>query len=251
MGYVMSAEEVALLQSQIGNLFFEEKNLKVGFTTTPEYIRSVLPPCFDMPDTPRAMLSFGVAHSYGKPFGSATINVGGAYRGEQIWFDLTMLHTGDMTVIIGREAWGEAKKRADINFDVDLPKVTGSAVREGHTVIEFAAEFGDDLGARTETSVDMHVKAFPKVDMSGLDRDPVLVIGRATTTFTSYRLGTADLTMTSSPLDPCGSIPIVSIDEVRLGDARTTYQIEEHDLAPHEDYLRHIAGRMYDLPRSV
>ncbi|SKB08430.1 Acetoacetate decarboxylase (ADC) [Aeromicrobium choanae] len=251
MGYVMSADGVTLLQSQIDNLFFEEKNLKVSFTTTEDYLREVLPPCFDLPEEPKAMLSFGVAHSYGKPFGSATINVAAAYRGEQTWFDLTMLHTGDMTVIIGREAWGEAKKRAEINFVEELPKVSGSAVREGYTVIEFEAEFGDDLGARTESGVDMHVKAFPAFDMSALDRDPILVIGRSTTTFTSYRLGTIDLKMTSSPLDPTGSVPIVSIDEVRLGDARTTYEIEEHDLAPDEAYFRHVAGRMYDLPRSV
>jgi hypothetical protein len=259
MGYVKTPEEIANIQSMIQNVHYDIQGLEVWFQTTPEFIESVLPPCFDRPAEPRAFAHFGVSESLdlegdgiATSFKSAIIFVAARFGDVEGWYHLTMLLTGDMPITLGRELWGEAKKRAEITIDVALPRAHGHAERNGARVIEIDAEFGEDLGQHQEVHTMFDVKAFLNRTATDLDYDPIVFVGTATTNYETYHKGSGTLRLQSTEEDPCGTGPIVSIDRVTYGTAWMEQTFDgEHRLVGREGYLPYVLGRSYDIVRHL
>ena len=126
MGYCKTADEVKEFQDSIQGMQYDVESTEVYFTTTREFLSDVLPPCFEVPEKPEGIVEFVSADGRGRLFYAVTIYVSVKFGDIMGWYDLSMLLTGDMTVTLGRELWGESKKRAKIGYESGLPTVRGT-----------------------------------------------------------------------------------------------------------------------------
>ncbi|MBD5829795.1 acetoacetate decarboxylase family protein [Janibacter melonis] len=248
MGYQLTSDEVAEFQGRLTGADYQVEGLDVWFTTTTEFLEEVLPPCFTAPQEPKGyvQLSGGVGAGMGE-FSAATIYVAAHFGDVEGYYDLTMMLSGDMTVILGRELWGESKKRGEIELTVTQGRARGTATRGGVTVIDASGEIGEDQGPRDTVRHGMHLKAFLNSDATDLEYDPVVFVLTCTTHYETYHEGPATLTFASSPGDPCGSIPVVSVDRAVYGRRSATYAHARHGVEGREGYLPYVLGRSYDL----
>ncbi len=247
MGYRLTPEEVAGLQSHVQGARFVGEALSIDFTTTHEFLSSVLPPCFTVPEKPTGVIQFDAAVGATMDFTSVTVWVSAMYGDIAGRYDLTYVHTGDMSVTFGRELWGEAKKSGEVEFNRDLPKVSGTASRGGKKLITATAELGDDLGPRDSVLTQLHLKAFPNHDATELEWDPIVFALTATTHYETYYEGEGTIDLLGSSADPCHEIPIESFDRWSFSRFSSTYEHAQYQVEGKDGYLPYVVGRSYDL----
>ena len=247
MGYRLSDDEVARFQTRLKGTEYVGEALDIWFTTTHAFLEDILPPCFTVPEEPTGVVQFVHAAGASLDFNSVTIYVAVQFGEIHGYYDLTMLLTGDMTITFGRELWGESKKRANIEFDHELPDVSAFAERNGTTLIKATGSFGEDLGPREVKDTNLHLKAFVNVGGTDLEYDPIMFVLTGTTRFETYHEGTGTLELASTSADPCGSIPIVSVDRYSFGRITATYTQTQYPIEGREGYLPYVIGRSYDL----
>ena len=247
MGYRLTDLELQDFQTAVKDPVFTSVGLDVWFTTTHDFLAEVLPPCFEVPDEPTGHVQFSTGEGAGMPYYSATVYVGAKFGDIDGWYDLTMVLSGDMNIILGRELLGESKKRARFGMTTDLPTVTAFAERGGTKIIQVAGEF--DGPATTHTSVKnrLHLKAFLNHNATDIEYDPIVVVGKTTTEYKSYRVGTGSIELASTAGDPCGSVPIVSVDKAEFGERVALFETSQHRVDGKEGYLPYVLGRSYDL----
>lgn len=257
MGYVKTAEEVRAAQELLRNLRYEGERLKVLFRTDPDFVRDVLPPCFSPASEPLGLATVTRSKSVGEDsldtrFLAASLFVRATWGGIEGWHHLTMLLTGDMPVTIGRELFGEAKKRADIDLEVDGDQMRGSALRHGTCVIEIQAELGKDLGPRELNDTFLELKCFLDAQALDLEYDPIVGVSDYQAQIEVYREGTGSLTLRTSQEDPCGSVPVVAVESISYDQHRSRYGHTESQRLEHRDgYLPYVMGRSYDFSNVV
>ncbi|MBD5829794.1 hypothetical protein DXX98_03015 [Janibacter melonis] len=248
MGYRLSDSEVEDFQTRVKGTQYVGDGLDVYFTTTREFLAEVLPPCFGVPEEPVACLQYSGAVGAKLEFRSLVLYVAATFRGQNAFYDLTHLLTGDMTITIGRELWGECKKQADITATATEGRMQVSAVRNGTQIIGIDAEIGPDLGPRDSAgNRQVHVKAFLDSDGTDLEYDPIVFVLTSSTHYESYHEGTASIELTSTPGDPCGSVPVVSVDRAVYGRRRSSYTQEHFPVDGRQEYLPYVIGRSYDF----
>jgi hypothetical protein len=251
MGYFKTAEDVQAFQTGLQGMQYDVEATEVAFTTTRDFLGEVLPPCFEVPDDPQCVVEFVSADGRGRKFYAVTIYVSAKFGDILGWYDLTMLLTGDMTVTLGRELWGESKKRAKIAYESGLPNVRGYAERNGTRLIEIeGSDLGSDLGPRTSQRTCLHLKAFLNTDATDLEWDPIVFALSSTTKHHTYYEGTGTLRLQSTEADPCGTIPIVSVDKVTYGTSSVTYEHAQYQLPDRAGFLPYVIGRSYDLSHA-
>lgn len=252
VGYVKTAEEVAAIQAQLSDSRYESEGITVYFRTDPDFIREVLPPCFQAPSEPLAFAQLGVSRSPRYEYGAASVYVMARYGEIEGWYHLMLMMTGDMPVIIGRELWGEAKKLGEVDFQVDLPRVHGSVTRNGVTLMQISGEFGEDLGPRESLPYHgLNIKGFLNGAATALEYDPIVLARRAVDEFRTYREGTGELKLFGSDEDPCGTVPVLETTLVNYGSFMTKVEPAGQFVVPNDPaYVPYFLGRCYDLTRK-
>ncbi|WP_373562285.1 acetoacetate decarboxylase family protein [Pseudomonas prosekii] len=87
------------------------KAVSIEFETTFEFLRSVLPPCFDLPETPTTIASISRWQSeLCGEFDCGIISLKCRYKELEGTTMLVLIMSGDMPVTIGREMWGGGKE---------------------------------------------------------------------------------------------------------------------------------------------
>ncbi len=247
MGYRLTDLELQDFQSAVKNPVFTSVGLDVWFTTTREFLAEVLPPCFDLPDEPLGHVQFSTGEGARMPYYSATVYVAAKFGDIEGWYDLTMVLSGDMNIILGRELLGESKKRARFGMTTELPTVTAFAERGGSKIIQVAGEFGESSGPHTSVKNRLHLKAFLNHNATDIEYHPIVIVGKTTTEYKSYYVGTGSIELASNPGDPCGSVPIVSVDRAEFGERVALFETSQHRVEGKEGYLPYVLGRSYDL----
>jgi Acetoacetate decarboxylase (ADC) len=257
MGYVKTVEEVEAAQRLLRNLEYEGERVKVLFQTDPDFLSDVLPPCFSPPAAPRALATITRARNDGEDsletrWVAASLFVRAMFREVEGWHHLTMLLTGDMTVTIGREMFGEAKKRANVQLEVSGNHVHGYAERHGTRLIEIEAHCGDDLGPRTLDDHFLDLKCFLDGQALDLQYNPIVTVAPYHSELRVYREATGTLTLNSSLEDPCGTVPVVSVETISYDQHHSKYRhADTHRLDGREGYLPYVMGRCYDFSNVV
>jgi len=246
MGYVRTRSEIERIRRLLSPAFFTLEGVSVEFETTKEFVREVLPPCFE-PAQPRGLVTVGrwQAGVCGE-FESAAVMIF-ARSGDKLGtYFLTLVVSGDMPVTIGRELWGEPKKRGTAHFYRDGNDVYAFGERNGVRLIEIEGSFGSDLGPR-----DLESNAFELTGSlthdGGLASDPAALTYRVTRSFTSVREGEASLNLTGTAFDPVDSIPIIAVGKAMHYTGESTYEeTERRTLEDRDRYLPYILGRSFD-----
>ncbi len=248
MGYRLTEAEIKKYQDAVDDGVFTSTGIDVWFTTTREFIEEVLPPCFTPGDEPIGLIQFSTGNGAGMPYYASTIFVSAKFGDIEGFYDLTMLLSGDMNIIFGRELYGESKKRGTFGMEVDLPKVTAFAARGGTKVIQISGEFTGESVPRETQRTNLQLKAFLNGDASDLEYDPVVVIGRVQTHYNTCYEGVGTIELTSTSGDPCGTVPIVSVDGAVFGERVANFlPNESFPVDGKEGYLPYIVGRSYDF----
>lgn len=250
MPYVGRPAEVARFHSLVTNLQWEGVSLAAHFETDAEFIRSVLPPCFSMPKSPRAMVKVGTFRSTASGVLETAFDVAGIYVRARFgdiegWYHLTLIMTGDMPVTLGRELWGEAKKRGTVQWSFDRDEVSGSASRDGDPLIELSGVM--TTSAPSPDAVDYSLNLKVPLNYSGRPLGPnaYVLVAEVHTEVCENRLGNGQVQLRSGPSDPCGEVPLGPVDQFVMQRASARYRYSEH-LAPEADYLPYLIGRSFD-----
>jgi acetoacetate decarboxylase len=249
MGFVKSDAEIEAIRAVIYPTHYEYEALVVQFETEPDFLREVLPPCFE-PSRSSVVAKASVSRwqSLRSGFDCAMVDLPARCGDFEGWYHLTHLISGDMPVTVGREMWGEAKKRGEMHLELDGPRGHGWGERGGVRLIEIEADLGPERAGRENPQNRLELKAFLSSDGQGLQYDPIVLKIEQNEYIDRVWEGTATLTFRGTPADPTDTIPIVRV----LGAAReigtsTMGVLEEIRLEDRERYVPYVWGRAYDI----
>lgn len=257
MNYLKSAEDIAELKEYFAHPEFVSESVTVEFTTTPEFVREVLPPCFDPVAEPTGYVSVARYQSKGMgDFPCGWVFVAMSYQGTEGIFPIASYfgEAADITWI--REVWGEPGKAARTGLFADGDHRFGYTDRHGARIIEVEAELGEEQVGAEPMDMPGHyfeVKLLLSARDGGLEFDPVVVQMDVHEKATSYRTGMGSFELANSPFDPLGEIPVVSVGEASWKVSDSHYEITRYDAQPDRDaYLPWAyAARYWDDPRQL
>lgn len=248
MSYVRTPEEIQAIQALLQPALFTLEGVGVEFTTTHEFLRAVLPPCFGVPDAPKgtarvARWQSAVCGEYE----SCAVMVNATFGDLVGSYFLTLFVSGDMPVSIGRELYGEPKKAGRGAFFRDGNEFYVYGERNGVRAVEISATFSDELGeSRTERSHAFELKAdlAPNGDMLG---PPSVLVFDIDLSWTRIREGTGELKFNGTPWDPVHEIPVVEVGRAQHYTGENRYVASRRVVLDESDkYLPYVLGRHFD-----
>lgn len=254
MGYVWTQEQIESYESCYREVAYHFSGLSVTFTTTPEFVRSVLPPCLEPTAEPKGVVGFSYGREFynGLPSVADEESVGAVYLcatrdGLEGLYSLTVIVGGDMNVTTGRESWGMPKKRGDSAIVCDGEQIYGFSERRGARLMEVAARLGSEIEPFDEDGALFEIKGWLRPDGRGLQHDPILIVFDTHSSYKRARRAEATLKLTGTIEDPVGDIPVISADEAIFVEGVETFTFrEEHTLGDRDAYRPYVYGRNYD-----
>ena len=248
MPFVASPEQVAAFQAFSHRPGFSQEVISVDFTTTPEFITSVLPPGLQPTSTPTGTVAISTWQSkLCGEFECTMVSLQALHNGVEGKYILTLIVSGDMPVTWGREIWGEVKKTGVSQMYRSGNRRFAYGERKGVRLVEMNAEFGEDLEPNVEECLGYEIKAYPSSTGIGLHDDPRLVTLKIKDHNTKRAKGKGTLVMRGTKSDPLHEIPLKTIGEFTYVSGVTEYSvIDEKPLGVGDAYLPYLIGRHYD-----
>ncbi len=248
MSFVKTPQEIKEIEAMLSKGRFTTESVSIEFETTFQFLRSVLPPCFELPDKPIAIANVSRwQSSLCGEFNCGVIYLTCKYKEYTGTTMLTLYVSGDMPVTIGREMYGEGKKTGNAELYFDGKDAYGFAERNGVRLIEIDAEFGPDLGPLETSNWDFEIKAQPHVSGIGLQNDVVLTAMKTEESYRVTRVGKGTLKFTGTPMDPVDTIPVISVGEAFYAEGASSWTVPFFDEFKDRDaYVPFIYGQKYD-----
>jgi len=258
MLYALDQNELERLRSADWTAEFPgAKVLTAVFRTDEAVLARILPR--PLRPTVRPLGLAFVAHypqtNFGTVYSEAALFVQATYRGRMGMYCLAMPVDDDMAMAGGREVFGYPKKMAEsITLEKVGSKVIGSVVRKGTQILRIEVEAKtpvdikmlamtgvlDPTGARSFEVTAYMFKHFQAPTMRGFDylprliAEPIVLRPRQDTLS-----GEGKVTLTSSPFDPLGEVPVVKM-------ITCAYGTFDNTMLPGK-----VVGRAWNLPAFV
>lgn len=257
MSYVRTADEVAEYDNFYSKVVSNASTLATTFTTTKEFARSVLPPCFEIPEPPTGSLSFitnceeidGQRTGEDEEGGLLSLDV--LYEGKAGSYSMSVFVNRDQSLATGREAWSMPKKLGEVHLMGNGIKRVGLAQRKGaemrtETMLK-APDFTPDPKPTTSTFFELKTGLNAA---GGLQHSPVLIEFEVTQWTYLYQEGHIDETkifLSGTDDDPVHTVVIGQI----TGSSYSSYTMhtvvsQQTELGSSIDYRPYIYGRFYD-----
>lgn len=257
MPYLKSAQDIQELQESFARPRFISQSLSVEFTTTAEFVRQVLPPCFEPVDEPLGYVSIAQYQSSGMgDFPCGWVHLAASYNGTEGIFPIASYFGNATDITWIREVWGEPGKAAKTVMFEDGDHRFAYTARKGERIIEISADLGPETVS--DDPLDMPSTYFEvKLILSSrdgrLEFDPVLVQMAVNEQASSLRTGKGSFDLRSTPFDPLGEIPVMAVGEAAWKVSTASYLITAYDTQPDaDDYLPWAyADRYWDDPRKL
>ncbi|KAH8883547.1 hypothetical protein GQ53DRAFT_882304 [Thozetella sp. PMI_491] len=248
MPFVASKEQVEAFQAFSSQPGFSQEVISVDFVTTPEFVRSVLPPGLEPTSQPIGSVAISTWESkLCGEFECTMVSLQAVHDGVEGKYILTLLVSGDMPVTWGREVWGEIKKTGVSQLYRSGNARFAYGERKGVRLVEMSAEFGEDMPPNVEESIGYEIKAYPSSTGIGLHDDPRLVTLKIVDHNVKRATGKGTLVLRGTQSDPLHEVPLLSIGEFKYISGTTDYRvIDEKPLNIGDRYLPYLIGRHYD-----
>ncbi|KAM5342119.1 hypothetical protein ACJ41O_015150 [Fusarium nematophilum] len=248
MSFVASPDQIRVFEEFSSKPSFSQEAIIVDFVTTPEYIKSVLPPGLDPGDTPTGhILLSGMESRLCGEFDCAIVTLDVKFRGKAGTYMIEIIISNDTPVTWGREVWGEAKKTGTCRLWRSGDYRYAYAERNGVRLIELQGKFGDDLPPRKREAINYEIKAYPRSNGKGLQWEPIVNTLLVQEEDVRHSVGEGRLAIRGTAADPLHSIPIESISEFKYVSGRADYTvIAEDELGCGDAYLPYLIGRHYE-----
>ena len=259
MGFVATAHEVENWHWRPGTAGgMLSEILRIPFTTSGEFARINLPPCFENPEEEvNGLVAIRRTYpSHYEMYELCAVRIETTFRDYTGMYDLALITSGDMPVTVGRELLGECKKMGRSTIVVDGHHVTGTTVREGgEHLVTISGELNDtpeEPGTHEYNQLDLlailnekgvHFHNDPEVaTLERIEKDFVV------------RSGTGTLSFTENANVPLHTIPILETGPIRYSLSMVEFTpmvrhgvITEESGQRSEDYLPYVLPRSYDL----
>src|SRR5689334_22990069 len=140
MGFVKTPEQVAEIEGLLAETRYIVDQVAIGFETTEEFVRAVLPPPLTPTERPSGMACVTRGQStFCGEYDLAWVGINAQHGDLFGVYTLAMIVAGDMgelPITAGRETWGEVKKQGRMGYSRDSDHVRGFAERHGVRLIE-------------------------------------------------------------------------------------------------------------------
>jgi acetoacetate decarboxylase len=216
MSLVNSPKEVTQLKKQFtkGFLLGDTNMVMVIFKTDPAVVERILPPPLE--PAPDGLASAYVAEfqktNFGIKYNEAALSVQALYDNERGNYCLSMPVDNDIAMVAGREVYGFPKKIADsITLTRQDNTVTGSCIRHEVPIIEIEADIQTPFPEKFTPNPYFVLKAFPSLDVIGVDDHPKLIRLLNTIEYGPIEIGTGQLRLNKSLKDPLHEIPVFEV----------------------------------------
>jgi acetoacetate decarboxylase len=253
--YVKSIEELmqeAQRRASAGPLQTEAQNLTIEYATDPETVKAMVPQPLVANEEGLVQLSFGHAvmrpgDGVEIPIGTFNFGVHVTYEGKPGIYVVTMAFDDEVTVITGREMFGEPKKIADIAFRNSDDTVAADIARHGITFAAFKGRLGKAVAPQEYTSHSYTFKFTLKVDGSGFDHDPQMLRLIWKHKQLEARDVTGELSLFESAFDPVIDFPVQRLLKATWSRTLTSSSGEDVCTVPAMSMFPFIGQRYDDL----
>jgi acetoacetate decarboxylase len=254
-GFVKTEKELDRIAAVLSPMRYLIDEVAVGFQTTWEFARSVLPPCLEpigdrgknVAEAVASVLSLECPHF--DRFDADHVSLLCKYGDVEGGYIIHSVHSNEAHVICGREVWGGPKKLGNARVFHDGTHHYGYSERNSVRLVEIAVETeGPALGPQTSESKAFSVKMVPHVSGRGLQYPPLLCIWDCREKVISKREGRASLKWGHSTRDPVDTIPIVSVGAGHVLTGEFAYLgVKTRELQdPDGVYARYLWGTFMD-----
>lgn len=255
MSYVRSNEDVTAYDNYYSKpIIADVQSIAVTFTTTYEFARSTVPPCFEIPSAPTGTAyictnSERIDGNYIEEDESAcVISLDVLLQGKKDSYSLTVFVNRDMSMATGRESRGMPEKMGEIFIVGNGKHMFGVGQRRGAEIcIETVTQPSSAMESVTGTFYE--IKTGLRAS-GGIQHAPILVEFESTQKFLLLQDGDLQQTkllLRGTPDDPMDTIPIEEITSASYsGYESATRLVREVELDKSFDFRTYIYGKFYD-----
>ncbi len=236
------------------------RSLRALYETEPAIAAALLPRPLSPAASGRVLVQFAdvtmqLATGATKRVGAATVGVACSHEGLDGYYVLAMPMEGEFVVIGGRERFGEPKKLAETQLELDDERVRARVTRHGITFLELGGRLGPGAeGPRQLTERFFTYKAMPACrpdpQNHGFDGEVLLVMLTWERDYSEVRrVEEGSVILRESPYDPLVDVPVkrlVSM-ELALGVSRTSGEVLR---AVPGEWLAPFLVQRYDEPQA-
>lgn len=257
MSYVWTPEQIERYFGYYVGINTRNTYNYLSFETTLEFARNVLPPAFEVADSPQVSISSmafmevvdGRTNRHGRDR-AGIVSINCRYGELEGNYYLSVIEEEEINIATGREIWGMAKKQGVVDTFDDGRTLWSFVERKSHRLIEFEADLGPELGAQDD-AVDYYfeLRGFFGVNGRSLSGVQVAVFEINTKTNRFRELTNPYVSIHGSDVDP-------GLDTIPLGEfvgggatggelSATLVRVDPLE-GDGNDYAPYLLGRLYD-----
>jgi acetoacetate decarboxylase len=194
---------------------------------TDEAIAHALLPKPLLPSEPNIFVQFAnvcmhIPNAEPVTISAATVGVECIHEGVKGYYVLAMPMEGEFVVIGGRETYGEPKKIANVDFNIEGDQFHVSVIRHGIPFLQMKGRLGESTGAASFTEFLYCHKAFPSIQKNGgFDGDVFLTQLEWKRNYTDTRAAEGEIVLVESPYDPLIDVPVRQILSMQYAEGNT------------------------------
>ena len=251
----------AATQAVASNLNNTVRSVRAVYETEPEIAAALLPKPLKGIEKPEIFLQF--AHVAMHVNEETTVEIGAVTVGVRCTYEtkdgmqrpgayvLGMWMPGEFVCIKGRERFGEPKKQAVVDFNVEGDKFNVSVERHGIKFIEINGSIGQSQGPAEFTENFFCYKALPKISgEEGFDGDVILTQLNWDRKYSDVKKATGEITLRESANDPMIDVPVKKLISLEYAEGATVTGGEVLEVVPGE-WLSPYIHQRYDEPNEV
>jgi acetoacetate decarboxylase len=229
------------------------RSIRAVYETDPAIVAAVLPQPLEPTERPEVSVVLSQVQMHISPeltfeIGAGTLGVSSRYDGVEGSYLITMPMTTEAAVVGGRETFGEPKKLAQMDFQLEGDQVRASVTRMGVAYLELSGKVTKSLGPREFTDYAYCFKALPAIEKGkGFDGDPLLVRLEWRHKHDKVSQVEGEVILRESAFDPVVDVPVRRLVKMEYEEGGTQSSGRVLRSVPGDWLLPFIHGRYDDM----
>ncbi len=259
-----ASDEACRIVANNKGVTYQIQSIAARFQTDRDFVHSIMPPCYKVPEVPMATITLGKVKSYG----TQPIDLGYTYCdlaiiGFDCWYEdlperaeyTPLVYFNQEAVIYsGREFLGEPKRFGETELFLFDDHVSASLVRFGQSIASIEADLGPDLGKQEpDITYGAHLKCCLTHQQNEMMYDPIAAVSRRISKPLHKRVGTGTLKLSGGYKDALDDIPVVGECSFEYLETLLSYvnDIPTKSWPNREDFMPFYLGTCQNYVRHI